>query len=207
MESRQLPAHSRSQCSLFVTWRKWAGTHRRSVVIRNFVQAGSRWWWNLVGHQFWQCQQGWLNITLLSAEILQHSLGFVVHTTLWNSGTEDESPCVVGSKSKVSLWAIAPHKEKVSLIGWSTCHNSCAFLWCLRHFRIFPFFFLVTIERLGTGNGNKYSLQAAQARSERWALNQCSEQQLPAFVIQSKRSKGFFASIWAYYHPEGKTNC
>lgn len=55
--------------------------------------------------------------------------------------------------------------------------------------------FLVTIERLGTGNGNKYSLQAAQARFEHWALNQCSEQQLPAFVIQSKRNKKFFASI------------
>lgn len=68
----------------------------------------------------------------------------------------------------------------------------------------FPYF-LVTVERLGTHNGNKYSLQAAQARSEHWALNQCSEQ-LSAFVIQSKRNKGGFASIWAYYHPEGKTN-
>lgn len=91
--------------------------------------------------------------------------------------------------SAKSKWCLLSHSSSQSKSDFDRLWHlsQCAFFG-VRHFRIFPLF-LVTIERLGTSNGNKCSLQAAQARSEHWALNQCSEQQLPAFVIQSKRNK------------------
>lgn len=126
---------------------------------------------------------------MLSAEVLQHSLGFVVHIT----------------HCEIREWKVK-HRVQNVIISSSSSQRKSEFnrLWHLSQqlcffvmsgiLGFFPYF-LVTIERLGTGDGNKYSLQAAQARYEHWALNQCSEQQLPAFVIQSKRNKRVFASI------------
>lgn len=105
MESRQFPAHSRSQSSFFVTWKKWAGSHGRPMVIRNFVQVTSRLWWSLVGHQL---------VLAMPAGVAEHSCALCrspaafpgiccSYNTLWNSGVEGEASCVVVSKCKMSL--------------------------------------------------------------------------------------------------------